>query len=116
MTKPDIITVDLSVPGTPFQTDFFIRATLEIESFGSDEFIPPYNRPDLYDPGAGPDWSCIKVELWHDCGGDGEPVEIRPTLADHIKEFVESKEMRDAVEEEIAEAASDARSFADHCR
>ena len=85
------ITATIPLPGLHFGADFYVSATIEVTHFGCAEYIPPYNRPDLYDPGGGPDW-CVSglPELFLDSGGDGEPVTIGPHFAEALREMIET--------------------------
>ena len=116
MSKPELVTVTLPVPGNPFGTDFYILATLEIESWGTPETGRGYMAdPANYDPGAGPEWSCKSAVLFHDCGGDGDPVLALDNLLSALAEFVESDAMRPAVEEALTKEKDGATEYALHC-
>lgn len=89
----------IPLPGLHFGADWYVRATIEVTHFGCAEYIPPYNRPDLYDPGGAPDW-CVSgtPELFLDSGGDGEPVTIGPQFSAALRELIETD---DAIETEV---------------
>jgi hypothetical protein len=101
------ITATIPLPGLHFGADFYVKAVIEVTHFGSAEYIPPYNRPDLYDPGGGPDWTVAGTpELFLDSGGDGEPVAIGPEFAAVIETLLTTdKAAMEAVESQIAKFA-----------
>jgi hypothetical protein len=116
MSKPSTITKNL-FPGTAFfgcWADFYIKAEIQIDSFGSPETGRGYMAdPAKYDPGSGPEWSIVGTpELFHDCGGDGEKVQIGPKLVEALKEFIESdKRIAEQIEESIAKEQRDEARF-----
>jgi hypothetical protein len=95
--------------GHPLGTDLYIKASIEVSDFGSPETGCGYMAdPTKYDPGSGPEWSVDALELFHDCGGDGEPVIIGESLADALKDLIESdRHMVEQVESKIASARED---------
>ena len=103
--KIDMYEMTLFVPSHPMGTDFYIKAVIEVESYGA--------KPDPWgdDPGAGAEWSCTAIELWHDCGGEGERVwGMGCELFDHLRGLVEDDgSMREQVEENLSKIAKDAR-------
>lgn len=103
------ITAIIPLPGLHFGADFYARAVIEVTHFGCAEYIPPYNRPDLYDPGGGADWTVSGTpELFLDSGGDGEPVTIGPQFAEALAEFIErDSAASDAAEREIMKHAKE---------
>ena len=82
----------IPLPGLHFGADWYIKATIEVESFGTPESgRQTWGDPENYDPGSGPEWSIVGTpELFLDSGGYGEAVTIGPQTADAIREFIES--------------------------
>jgi hypothetical protein len=78
--------------GNPFGTDFYIKATIEVEHSGWPETGRSYMAdPMNYDPGSDPEWSVTGTpELFLDCGGDGEQVVIGEALADALVDLIQS--------------------------
>lgn len=54
-----------------------VRVTGEVDS-GYEAYIPPHNRPELYDPGSQPE--AEEVEVWVPGGDEGEDIEITDIL------------------------------------
>jgi hypothetical protein len=105
------IDVTLFPSGYPFGADFFIKAVIEVEHFGSAEYIPPYNKPEDYDPGSGPEWSVFGTpELHLDLGGGKSEIPtIGPEFAARLADFItEDKHIIEQVEASISEAKEDA--------
>jgi len=99
MAKNQQLTVNLLVPGQQFGTDFYIRAVVEVESFGTPK------------TGRDPRWSVAEYpELFLDCGGNGESVVAGPEFADALAYFVTTNlEMIEQVESAIADIRKDDR-------
>ena len=106
MAKNQRLTVNLLVPGQQFGADFYIRAVIEVESFGAPETGRGY-LADLegYDAGSGPEWFVAEdSELFLDCGGDGEQQGVRAELASVLVDFITSDAtMIEQVESAIAD-------------
>jgi hypothetical protein len=103
---PNKITVNLLVPGQQFGADFYIRAVIEVESFGTAETGRGYlASPEGYDAGSGPGWLVAEdPELFLDCGGDGEQQGVRAELASALVDFITSDAtMIEQVESAIAD-------------
>lgn len=104
------ITATIPLPGTQFSTNFYIRATIDVTSFGEPETGRGYLAdPAGYDLGAGAEWSITGTpELYLDSGGDGERVLIGPEFAEALKAFIErDSAASDAAEREIANHAKE---------
>jgi hypothetical protein len=112
MSKNLQFTVNLSVPGQQFGADFYIRAVIEVESFGTAETGSGYLAdPEGYDAGSGPEWFVAEdPELFLDCGGDGEQQGVRAELASVLVDFITSDAtMIEQVESAIADTRKDDR-------
>ena len=106
MAKNQRLTVNLLVPGQQFGADFYIRAVIEVESFGAPETGRGYLAdPEGYDAGSGPEWFVAEdSELFLDCGGDGEQQGVRAELASVLVDFITSDAtMIEQVESAIAD-------------
>ena len=107
-TKIEII---IPLPGLHFGAAWYVRATIEVENFGTPEVGRGYLAdPAGYDAGSGPEWSIVGTPaLFLDSGGDGEAVTLGPQTADAIREFIESdKAVIEQVEKIIAKEKAEA--------
>lgn len=102
----------IAPPGYPFGADFFIKATIEVEHFGSPEVGRGYMAdPDKYDPGSAPEWSVFGTpELHLDLGGGKSEIQtIGPEFAARLADYItEDKQIIEQVESAISEAKEDA--------
>ena len=106
MAKNQRITVNLLVPGQQFGADFYVRAVIEVESFGTPETGRGYLAdPEGYDAGSGPEWFVAEdPELFLDCGGDGEQQGVRAEFSSALTDFITSDAtMIEQVESAIAD-------------
>ena len=105
------IEIILPLPGLHFGSDWYVRATVEVENFGTPEVGRGYLAdPAGYDAGRGPEWSITGTpELFLDSGGDGEAVTLGPQGSAAIREFIESdKAAIEQVERQIAKERAEA--------
>lgn len=83
-------------------------------AFGSPEYIPPADRPDLYDPGSGPELEIIGIQVEQPVDRKMVWLDATPDERERFSEWAESTLFEELVREAAEQEECDRESALEH--